>query len=126
MQVFVVFGKLLSGPWMHHFYTSSQSEISQVDAISEIRGMLHGLRDLISGPMSLFRMKADFFGPNLNSSDRILIALRELSSDGIELFTQMMKGIFQSTVQVLERQYRKYFNLTIANKQRGSRICTIA
>ncbi|KAK2145783.1 hypothetical protein LSH36_658g01037 [Paralvinella palmiformis] len=95
----------LSGPWVHSFYTSLESEISHADAISEIRGVLQGLRERISDPMSIFRMKAYFFGRELNSSDITLIALRELPSEDeiqIELFTQMMKAILQSTVQVQE------------------------
>ena len=64
-------------------------------------------------------MKVDLFGRDLNSSDRTLILLRELPlEDRIKLFTQMMKAILQSTAQVLERQYRKYFDLTITNKLR--------
>ena len=105
MQVLGLFGKLLSGPWVHSFYTSLESEISHADAISEIRGVLQGLRERISDPMSIFRMKAYFFGRELNSSDITLIALRELPSEDeiqIELFTQMMKAILQSTVQVQE------------------------
>ncbi|KAK2168039.1 hypothetical protein LSH36_21g08014 [Paralvinella palmiformis] len=119
MQAVDLFGKLLYGPWVHRFYTSSESEISHVDAIGEIRGVLRGLRERISDPMSLFRMKVDLFGRDLNSSDRTLILLRELPlEDRIKLFTQMMKAILQSTAQVLERQYRKYFDLTITNKLR--------
>ncbi|KAK2152685.1 hypothetical protein LSH36_321g01022 [Paralvinella palmiformis] len=40
MQVLGLFGKLLSSPWMHRFYTSSESEISHVDAIGKIRDNL--------------------------------------------------------------------------------------
>ncbi|KAK2140837.1 hypothetical protein LSH36_1234g00010 [Paralvinella palmiformis] len=78
MQVLGLFGKLLFGPWMHRLYMSSESEISHVDAIGEIRGVLQGLRERISDPMSLFWMTADFFGHDLNNSDRTLRALTEL------------------------------------------------
>jgi hypothetical protein len=125
MQVLGLFGKLLSGLWMYRIYTSSQSEISHIDAVGKIYDVLQGLCEKISDPMSLFWMKLDFFGGYLNSSDRNLIALRDSpSEDGIELFTQMMKAALLSTVQALEQQYRKYYDLSITDKLREESLST--
>ena len=39
-RTLVLFGKLLTGPWMEMFYTSAESDISHVDGIDIIKKVI--------------------------------------------------------------------------------------
>jgi len=115
MQFLGLLGKLLSGPWMKMFYTSAESQINFVEGIRVVKLVVARLKDKLERPITVLAMKKDFFGNDLNASDVLLQSLQSGPSHN-ELFMNMAKVCLQAAVDVLERQYQKYFVADLTEK----------
>ena len=110
MQVLGLIGKLLSAQWMVKFYTSASKQIiSHVDGITVVKDVISVMNEYVENPMSVLTTSKDFFGSCLASDAHILQA----PPADEDMFISMMKSCLCSIVDVLERQYNKYFELNI-------------
>ena len=128
LQVLRLFGKLLSGPWMHKFYTSGESDISHIQGIgitnvvitvmsgesdiSHMQGIgiinvvITVMREEMADPARLPASTSDCFGDALDrDTDTTLNALLKPPVD-IERLSHMMQTVISATIMVLERQYK--------------------
>jgi len=108
MQVLGLLGKLLTGPWMKKFYATAVDQIDHVEGIQVIKQLVQKLKDLKETPVDLLCCATDFFGNNLDKENSTLLKLREPPKD-ITLYSSMMTACLQTVIDVLERQYKKYF-----------------
>ena len=108
MQVLGLLGKLLTGPWMKKFYATAVDQIDHVEGIQVIKQLVQKLKDLKETPVDLLCCATDFFGNNLDKENSTLLKLREPPKD-ITLYSSMMTACLQAVIDVLERQYKKYF-----------------
>lgn len=116
IQILSLIGKILSGPWMRRFYTSTTTQISHVDGISVVKQVLARAKACCSSPQETLTMKTDFFGDELTPDNR-LMKLQQKPIDE-DLFMSMMKNCLTAIVTVLEKQYRRYFDLDVTNELR--------
>ena len=116
IQILGLIGKILSGPWMRRFYTSTTTQISHVDGISVVKQVLARVKACCSSPQETLTMKTDFFGDELTPDNR-LMKLQQKPIDE-DLFMAMMKNCLTAIVTVLEKQYRRYFDLDVTNELR--------
>ena len=115
LQVLGILGRHLTGPWMRKFYTSAEKEINHIDGIGVVRDVLVSLQEMLQDPAKILTATTDFFGAEI-VVDGTLLKLRSLPPH--PEFSAMMKSCLQAVINVLERQYSKYFALDITNKLR--------
>ena len=115
LQVLGLIGKLLTGPWMRAFYTSAKDQMEHIEGIGVVRDIINNLKK--ASPLELLKRSKDFFGNALHEPtvDCILKSLTEPPRDQT-LFEGMMRSCLQSIVEVLERQYEKYFECDLTEK----------
>lgn len=119
MQVLGLLGKLITGPWMKKFYTAAKDQVDHVEGILIVKNLVQRLKVQKDSPMDLLACETDFFGNHLDSVvDNTLRKLREPPKDE-SLFKAMMEACFQATIEVLERQYKKYFEVEITDQLRA-------
>ena len=117
MQVLGLLGKTLTGPWMKKFYTSAESQIDHVEGISIVRDVIEELERCAKDPMSLLDRNTDFFCQELDISDATLQKLRLHPSELNEaLFAEMTVACVSAVIAVLNRQYKRYFELDITEQ----------
>jgi hypothetical protein len=102
-------GKVLTGPWMTRFYTSSSIEENHMTAVKSIRELVDTMR-AITDPMELMQGERDLFGKELTFNFAVF---QQFPSDQV-LLKQMLGVLVDASVVVLERQYAKYFALDIS------------
>ena len=118
MQVLGLIGKLLTGPWMKAFYTSATNQIDHIDGIVVVKDVILKLKEQNEIPLGILTRPDDFFGNLLNEGvDTTLKKLREPPLDE-EQFRDMIKGCLEGIIEVLERQYKKYFECEITEQLR--------
>ena len=115
LQVLGILGRHLTGPWMRKFYTSAEKEINHIDGIRVVQDVLVSLREMLQDPAKILTATTDFFGVEIVvdgtlSKPRSLPPHPECSA--------LMKSCLQAVIDVLERQYSKYFALDITDKLR--------
>lgn len=104
---------------MERFYTSAESQISHVEGIEVVRGVVQALHEQIPDPAAICVRDTDFFGAPLDKSDSTLARLTEPPPGEGELaFIGMVSALLQSTITVLERQYQKYFAMDVTDQLR--------
>ena len=109
MTVLGLLGKTLTGPWMKKFYVPpEEQEVNYVEGISVVKRVICALEDQLKDPDGLLRKKTDFFGKDLESSDLTLNALQQ-HREGDQHFQQMVKACIETIIDLLKRQYKKYF-----------------
>ena len=113
MHVLGLFGKLYSGPWMKKFYTSAESGISHIDGIRLVKKVIVTLTEQTQDPASVFTLTSDFLGNAFDAEDSTLQALLQPPAD-METFQMLMKAVIMACVEVLERQYKRYFLLLLS------------
>ena len=101
---------------MRKFYTSSETELNHVDGIKVVEGVINAMRETANHPENMLSAAEDFFGEKLEV-DATLQALREFEYDE-DQFNAMMKSCLKAIIEVLERQYEKYFQIDITDKLR--------
>ena len=113
LQVLGLIGKLLTGPWMSTFYTSAEDQISHVQGIAVVKEIVASLQK--ATPLQLLSQTEDFFGNKLHhpTADPVLKSLTEPPRDQA-MFESMMKACLQEIVDVLKRQYSKYFECNLS------------
>lgn len=118
IQILGLIGKILSGPWMRRFYTSTTTQISHVDGIGVMKQVLTRVKACCSSPgQETLTMKTDFFGDEFTPDNR-LIKLQQTPIDEDIFFMSMMKNCLPAIVTVLEKQYSRYFNRYITDELR--------
>ena len=115
LQVLGLVGKYLTGPWMTKFYTSADTEINHVDGIKLVQDVITRVKDMMQNPTEILCSNQNFFGEEIEV-DSTLLALRTLPTH--PEFASMMLSCLKAVVDVLERQYSKYFLLDITEKLR--------
>ena len=113
MRVLGLIGKLLAGPWMTKFYTSASNQVSHVHGISIVRTVIETLKITIENPSSVLSTTTDFFGNPLGLTTTLL-KLQEEPVDRA-MFCNMVKECLTTVVNVLLRQYDRYFKLEITD-----------
>ena len=116
LQVLGILGKTLTGPWMKTFYTSAGGDISHVDGIEIVKGVLPVLKDICTRPETLLSTSKDVFGNELDSNST-LTSLKQQPKN-IELFSKMIVGCLHAIIQVVEHQYSKYFQMNLTEELR--------
>lgn len=101
-------GKVLTGPWMTRFYTSSAMEENHMSAVKRIQSLVATMR-AISDPMELMQGQHDLFGKELAFNFDVF---KNFSYDQ-GLLKTMLGSLLEASVVVLERQYARYFQLDI-------------
>lgn len=118
LQVLGLIGKLLTGPWMKTFYTSADSQIDHVDGIILVSKVIDTLKKHVENPLIVLSATHDFLGNTLGTMhDKTVAALQQMPIDEV-LFSQMIKACLTSIIELLERQYKRYFSLDITEKLR--------
>lgn len=93
------------------------NQIDHVEAISVVKEVVTRLKEQRS-PLT---QSNDFFGDALKDSDATLQKLRDPPKDE-DLFKVMMEACLGAIVEVLERQYKKYFEIDLTEKLRGNQV----
>ncbi|XP_071787284.1 uncharacterized protein [Asterias amurensis] len=117
IQILGLIGKLLSGPWMATFYTSSESPISHIDGITIVKEVVALMKKFSLTPLDTLSTTTDFFGNELKSTDETLGKLQQKPADD-PLFETMMGACLSASVSVLEKQYERYFGTDLTDKLR--------
>lgn len=117
LHVLGLLGKLLSGPWMVKFYTSSATQISHIDGIAIVRELLRVIVHFIEKLQETLSSKTDFFGNPLSVSDDTLVALQQKPVDKL-FFNTMMGSCLSKVIEVVERQYAHYFTTDLTDQLR--------
>lgn len=116
IQCIGLLGKLITGPWMKAFYTSAASEeINHVEGISIVRSIVQLLKEKAKDPLCLLKSSSDIFGRSLDVNDLTLQSLLRQPSNP-DAFKEMMVVCINSIIAVLERQYRRYFEMNITDQ----------
>ncbi|XP_050404243.1 uncharacterized protein LOC126820380 [Patella vulgata] len=117
MQVVGILGKLLTGPWMTKFYASAESEVSHMEGINIVKDVLCTLRQTLDDPVSIITRNVDFFGGAFKPDDKTLHSLlREPVNK--DMFRIMATACLKAIIEVLERQYKRYFGMDITEQLR--------
>ena len=121
LLVLGLLGKLLSGPWMTMFYVAPEDQMNHIDGITVVKDVIAQLKaatSLEECSAPLLTRDTDFLGQKLPEDDSTLDKLRQFQvSDRAQLDT-MLKAAMTAVVQVLERQYAKYFSMDVTDKLR--------
>ena len=93
---------------MSRFYTSAADTVNYVDAINIIKGIISSIKSIVN-PLDLLTSSSDFFG---NPLPKEYASIREFQVDTVDrpLLAKMMRGVIDATLDVLERQYKKYID----------------
>ena len=116
LQVLGLLGKKLTGPWMTKFYTSAspENELDHVEGIRVVRVVIENARRLLQEPMQLLSTSHDLFGDELNLDDTTLQSLINLTPHN--KFPEAVSACVQSVIDVLERQYKRYFTIEVTEQ----------
>ena len=87
MSICGLIDKLLSGPWMKKFYTSSETEINHVEGIEVVRDVLKKLQEAKQWPKGLLETAPDFFC-NLLQNDSTLSAVQKVLQNDVAKYIQ--------------------------------------
>ncbi|XP_041352647.1 uncharacterized protein LOC121371080 [Gigantopelta aegis] len=117
IHVLGLIGKLLSSPWMSMFYKSDSTQVSYIDGISIVRKVSSVVKTFSEKPQDTVSTKIDFFGNELSADDETLFALQQTSIDE-PMFASMMTACLLKVVEVLERQYQRYFDIDVTDELR--------
>lgn len=72
------------------------------------------VKDFARAPLNVLTATNDFFGNELNTSTSTVLKLREAPHDSdLQPFADMVTACLNAIVTVLERQYKRYFQLDI-------------
>ena len=119
MQVLGLLGKILTGPWMHKFYTNADSEIDHIQGISLVRNVIDALKIYMEDPLAILNCQTDLFGDSLIDTDCTLQKLRvQPSPSNKEFLSEMIVACLSSVVAVLQQQYQRYFGIDITDQLR--------
>lgn len=114
LQILGLIGKVLTGPWMELFYRSSSDQINHVEGIQKVKEVLAVLQELKECPSNILSMEKDVFHQEMDRSDQTWQALRVAPTD-IELFDKVTKCSIEGVIEVLQRQYKRYFDMEITD-----------
>jgi len=97
---------------MKKFYTSAASEIQHIEGKQVVKDIIGRLKEALNDTRALVLAKENFFGEEM-AGDDTLTRLQQLPVDPQ---FEMMRGCIKAIIQVLERQYSKYFDINVTEK----------
>ena len=100
---------------MRKFYTPATAELNHIEGIEVVRSVVAKLKEGVESPTDLLSSPVDFFGQELPGNDTTLLKLRCFSVDK-DKFVTMMRPCLCTVIDVLERQYSKYFSMDLTEK----------
>ena len=95
--------------------TSAENEVNHVDGINIVKEVVASAKTMVDNPAAILETTTNFFGDALVVND-ILAKLRAVPTK--EQFVPMMRACLVAVIQVLERQYERYFSLDITEMLR--------
>lgn len=114
IHVLGLVGKLLTGPWMKKFYRGAVTQVDHVEGISMVKSLLTRLKN-VEKPLDLLKTDENFFGEKLDTSDATLQALLRQPPEDASMFSSMMGSCLKAAIDVLDRQYEKYFAMDVTD-----------
>ena len=100
------------------FYMSPENEINHVQAIEVVKQVVASLTKVYENPLQLLTSGTDLFGREI-TADPTLDQLRKVGSDVDQTeLSEMLKATILATLDVLERQYSKYFSMDVTETLR--------
>nr|XP_047136623.1 uncharacterized protein LOC124813509 [Hydra vulgaris] len=111
MCVLGLLGKTLTGPWMALFYQSGTGSLSHIEGIKVVKKLLKNVYHVKNNPMLLFNAK-DLFGNSIKN-DKVFKTIVSVCTKDKEV-KQMIILCLSAIIDVLERQYKRYFNLNLS------------
>ncbi|ELT87136.1 hypothetical protein CAPTEDRAFT_189537 [Capitella teleta] len=114
LQVLGLLGKLLTGPWMKVFYTSRSSGILHLAGIAIVKQAIETMTDWAESPLQVLQTERDCFGKEIMRDDITRSML--LPPVNKELFREYMSACCLAINDVLNLQYKRYFNMEISEK----------
>ena len=111
MIVLGLIGKYLTGPWMRTFYVAPENQTSDVvGAIEVIKGVNARVKEQAVDADSFLDRQTDFFNHQL-IGDTTLTALTHRGHTTFDRsFVKMIEALLKAASDVIEWQYRKYYN----------------
>ena len=104
--------------WMRKFYHRPSDQIDHVERIAVVKQVVEHL-NMDRDPLDMLQSTKDFFGEPLKDS-HTLKALRQALKDP-DQFRKMMRTVISAVVEMLERQYRKYFDTDVTEVTKSAR-----
>ncbi|KAG1655884.1 Protein bric-a-brac 2 [Nymphon striatum] len=127
LHVCGLIGKLLTGPWMVTFYTSSANEMNHLEGIAVVQNVISLIKEQMSDLENICSRTTDFFGNLLEpviaqdqdesteKKQHVLSQLMRQPNNEL-LFRKMMRECLSAIVSVLERQYQRYFEIEVTDQ----------
>ena len=81
-----------------------------------VKDLVSTLKDVSQDPCSVLNRDTDFFGRQLSEKDKTWVALKASQRGSADQFSLMMKACLDVVVSVLERQYKRYFEMDVTTK----------
>lgn len=103
---------------MSLFYTSAVDQIDHIEGIARVKAAVTNLKDAKERPEAMLSRPTDIFGGYLAASDTLEKLRQPPMAIHMCIFEEMMKRCLQAIIDVLERQYNKYFEGDISEKLR--------
>lgn len=103
---------------MRKFYTGANNQIDHLEGINIVRIVVSNLKKTLENPMSIMECGDDFLGGTLDAKDPTLLKLRMFTAADDTCRGVMITACAGAVVDVLERQYKRYFGLDINEKLR--------
>ncbi|ELU09531.1 hypothetical protein CAPTEDRAFT_193386 [Capitella teleta] len=114
LQVLGLLGKLLTGPWMKVFYTSGSSGIPHLAGIAMVKQAIETKTDWAESPLQVLQTERDCFGKKITRDDITRSVL--LPPVNKELFEEYMLAYCLAVNDVLNCQYKRYFNMELTEE----------
>ncbi|KAK6168629.1 hypothetical protein SNE40_019824 [Patella caerulea] len=109
LKILAILGKVLTGPWMKHFYRGKNEQMHHMDAFNEVNMCSVKVEALMAkDEIKLSDFTEDFFGEKLDHSEDPLIWKDDV--DGNQ-FSMTMKALLKAVFAVIQRQYKNYYNM---------------
>ena len=112
MLILGLIGKYLTGPWMKKFYVAPEHQtIDVLGAIKVIKEVNTRIKEQAFDAESFLDRQTDFFDDKINEDDTTLAALKNRGHSYLDRsFATMVKESLKAASDVIERQYKKYYN----------------
>ena len=111
MIVLGLIGKYLTGPWMRKFYVTRENQtIDVVGAIEIIKEVNARIKEQAFDAESFLDRQTDFFNEKVDG-DTTLAELKHRGRTNFDRsFVKMIEASLKAVSDVVERQYRKYYD----------------
>lgn len=112
MCILALLSKLLTGPWMTKFYTTAETPTSHLEGIIVVKSVIENIADTCKAPMEILDTDTDFFG-NQIGGPTLQTILHSCPHEKDDMFREMVVCCLDGVLNVLNRQYERYFQMEI-------------